>query len=258
MLWLVKLAATLALVWAAGWTMRRYGGLVAGMLVGFPVVTAPVAFFMALEQGQAFGASSAAAICFALSGVSAFAIVYGLIARSRSWPAALAGAIAAYFLVSGIAVHLGDEPLIATLWTLGIVAFGLWLAGHPAAPPAAFVAPWWDIWLRLAITALIVLAVTAAADRLGPRLSAIPATYPAITSVITPFVHARNGEAAAAAILRGVLLSHVAFALLFLVVGATVGSLGVPLAYALATAVSLAASALVVSIDRRHEAHPRP
>lgn len=53
-LWIAKLVVTPLLVWAAGMAMRRWGGIVAGMLVGFPVMTAPVAFFLALEQGPAF------------------------------------------------------------------------------------------------------------------------------------------------------------------------------------------------------------
>lgn len=252
MLWVAKISGTLALVWLASYVMRRWGGLLAGMLVGFPVMTAPVAFFMAFEQGTDFGARSAVGIMLALSGVSAFAVAYATLARTGvRWPAAMAAAVAVYFVVSSLAIHLTDHPAAAAAWTFAVVAAGLAVLGRPAAPPEAFIAPWWDVWLRMAITALIVVAVTAAAGALGPKLSAVPATYPAVTSIVAPFVHARSGADAASAVMRGVLLSHISFVVLFAVVAALIETSGVAAAYACGLAASLGVSAMVIAADRR-------
>lgn len=251
MLWLAKLLVTPLLVWAAAWAMRRWGGLVAGMLVGFPIMTAPIAFFMALEQGPAFGARSAVAILLALSGVSAFAIVYAFIARRVGWPVASACAIGAYFAVSFAIVAWTPPPLIAAIYVFAIVTVGLFIVRRPPPETPAVATPWWDISARMAITAVIVVVVTAAAEAMGPALSAVPATYPAITSVVTPFTHARAGADAARRILRGVLLSHIAFALLFLTVAVSIEAIGVVASYAAALTVALTVSAGVFIADRR-------
>jgi hypothetical protein len=225
---------------------RRWGGLVAGMLSGWPLITAPVAFFMALEQGPDFALLSATSILFALMGVTTYAIVYGWLAGRRGWVVCQAIAVAAYFAVSSVTVQTPGGVGLAMALVLSLVAVGL--ATMPrtrdAAPSVA--PPWWDNWLRAAVTLIIVLAVTAIADRLGPKVSAILATYPAISSVVTPFTHARAGADAARAVARGIVLSHISFSFLFLIVATTLQPLGIAASYALA-AVAASGISLVVA-----------
>ncbi|HRD78220.1 MAG TPA: hypothetical protein PK264_20155, partial [Hyphomicrobiaceae bacterium] len=126
----------------------------------------------------------------------------------------------------------------------------LYLVGRPPVKAPARAAPWWDVWLRMAITMALVIAVTAAANAMGPRWSSIPASYPAITSVVIPFTHARDGRDAALAVVRGMLLSHIAFAALFVIAAALIADHGVIVAYAVATGAALGLSGIVISCDR--------
>lgn len=251
MLFVAKLVVTPLLVWAAGMAMRRWGGIVAGMLVGFPVMTAPVAFFLALEQGSGFAARSALAILLSLSGVTAFAIVYAAALRRYAWFGSNTLAVAAYLAVASAVCRIEVPVLWAWVAITAFVAVGLALVPRAPVDAALPPVPWWDIWLRMALVALIVLAITAAAELLGPSWSAVPATFPAITSVVTPFTHARAGADAARRLLRGVLLSHVSFALLFLIVAATVAPMGPVASYAVALTVALVTSAAVFAVDGR-------
>jgi hypothetical protein len=251
MLLLVKLVAMPALVWLTSWINRRYGGIAAGMLAGLPLVTGPVAFFMAIEQGPRFGAQSATAILHALAGVTLFAVAYALAARRFGWPVCVAAGIAVYFAVAATSVGVESGPWVAGAVVLVLVAAGLSIVREPAAAALHMPPPWWDIWLRMALALAIVLAVTALAEALGPRFSAIPATFPAISSVIIPFTHARGGPGAATRLVRGVILSHIAFVLMFLVVALAIEAIGAPAAYALALAAGLAASALVFGLAAR-------
>ena len=50
----------------------------------------------------------------------------------------------------------------------------------------------------LAAAAALTLGITAAAGRLGPVLSGIVGTYPVVSTVVTTFMHAQLGRAAAA------------------------------------------------------------
>lgn len=251
MLLVAKLVVTPLLVWAAGMAMRRYGGIVAGMLVGFPVMTAPVAFFLALEQGPDFAARSAVAILLSLSGVTAFAIVYAAALSRFGWIGSNLLAVIAYFAVASAVCRIEAPAILGWAAISAFVGLGLALVRRAAVEPPPPPVPWWDIWLRMVVVVLIVLAITAAANRLGPSWSAVPATFPAITSVVTPFTHARAGAEAARRILRGVLLSHVSFALLFLIVAATVARLGPVASYAIALTAALATSAAVFAADGR-------
>ena len=249
LLFLAKLTVTPLLVWLAAFVMRRYGGLLAGMLVGFPVMTGPVAFFMAVEQGADFAEESALGILLTVPAVSMFAIGYFLAAGRAGWREAWAAGIAAYFAVSIATVQLRFDIIPAAALAFGVIALGLYLIGRPPVKPPARAAPWWDVWCRMLITLLLVLAVTAAANAMGPRWSSIPASYPAITSVVIPFTHARDGRDAAMAMTRGMLLSHISFAILFVLAASLIADHGVVPAYAMATATALSCSGLVITID---------
>ena len=54
----LKLVLTPALIGTATLAGRRWGQSVGGWLVGLPLTTGPVAFFIALDHGAAFGAAA--------------------------------------------------------------------------------------------------------------------------------------------------------------------------------------------------------
>lgn len=61
----------------------------------------------------------------------------------------------------------------------------------PPAPPR------WDLLLRAGCAAVPVVAVTQAAQALGPHLSGLAAAFPIITPVLAAFTHAQQGPEAA-------------------------------------------------------------
>lgn len=257
LLLLAKLIIAPAFVGLASVAMRLWGGIIAGMMSGFPLITAPVAFFMALEQGPHFARQSAVSIQFAMMGVTSYAIVYGLLIGRFRWPVCQGLAVLAYFVASFGAVYLPGGSWVAAALALALVAIGLATLKLPADPVVRPPLPWWDLWLRIVVTMVIVLVVTAAASHLGPRLSAIFASYPAISSVVTPFAHARGGPDVARDVVRGILLSHISFALLFAIVAATLPALGIVISYVVAAMAAVIASLIVVWADGRLPRRPR-
>lgn len=250
LLLLAKLIIAPAFVGLASLAMRLWGGIIAGMMSGFPQITAPVAFFRAVEQGPEFARQSAISIQFAMMGVTSYAIVYGLLINRFRWPVCQGLAVLAYFVVSLGAVYLPGGSWVAGTMAMALVAIGLATLASPAGPVVRPPLPWWDLWLRVAVTIVIILVATAAANHLGPRLSAIFASYPAISSVVTPFAHARGSADVARDVVRGILLSHISFALLFAIVAATLPALGIAISYAVATIAAVIASLIVVWGDR--------
>ena len=70
---LLLVPAFLALISLAG---RRWGPEVAGWLAGFPVLTGPILFLLALENGPVFAAAAATVSLSAVSGAVAFGLCY--------------------------------------------------------------------------------------------------------------------------------------------------------------------------------------
>ena len=62
-----------------------------------------------------------------------------------------------------------------------------------------------DLPARAVATAVLIIALTGAADRLGPALAGALAPFPVATTVVAAFVLAQDGPAAASEMLRGFL-----------------------------------------------------
>ena len=87
--------------------------------------------------------------------------------------------------------------------------------------------------------ALVVLALTALAPRLGARWSGLLATYPLFAAILTAFGHRMQGAGAALGVLRGLLFGLFSFAAFCFVLAVGLVPLGIGGAFAGAIAVAL-------------------
>jgi hypothetical protein len=221
----LKLVLTPILIAAASLAGRRWGQAVGGWLVGLPLTSGPVAFFLALEHGAGFGAAVAlGSLAGALAEV-AFCLVYGWSA-ARGWPVALAAASVAFALAGLVLQRLGlSLTMLAGLAGLALVG-ALRLVPRRSVAMASPAAPRWDLPVRMVVTTVLVVVLTELAPVLGPRLSGVLATFPVYAAILTVFAH-RLGEAPAVQVLRGLLLGLFSFAAFFLVLGGLIERLGV-------------------------------
>ncbi|HSE05221.1 MAG TPA: hypothetical protein VLK35_13795, partial [Methylomirabilota bacterium] len=95
----LKLVLTPALIGAATLAGRRWGQSVGGWLVGLPLTTGPVAFFIALDQGEHFAAAAALGSLAGAAAEAAFCVAYGRLAGRTGWPLAMLAATAAFAAV---------------------------------------------------------------------------------------------------------------------------------------------------------------
>jgi hypothetical protein len=254
MLFLLKLTLAPLLVAAATLATRRWGPSVGGILVGLPLSTAPIFLFLAIDQGLDFAERATIGILFGLVGVAAFALAYVITSRRLQWLGSLALAAIAFFAASASAGQLPAGVLEAGLAAYAALLAVVAVIRRPQLQMIRAPSPWWDIWFRMAAAAALTLAITAAADRLGPLLSGIIGTYPVVTTVVTTFTHHQSGREAAVTMMRSSVLSWFSFVSCFLVIGLTLKSHGLAASLCLGALAAVATTVAVLWIDRRASA----
>src|SRR5581483_3905291 len=248
----LKLIVTPVLILAASLASRRWGEAIGGWLVGLPLASGPVCFFLALDQGTGFAAAAGIGCLAGAAAEAGFTIAYGQVSRRFGWPAALAAASVAYFLGAAVLgwAALPLWPLVILVWIALCLALRLMprLEGSGLAAPAV---PRWDIPARVVVATSLVLGITALAPYLGPRLSGLFATYPVFAAVLTAFSHHARGPAAGLQVLRGLTTGLFAFTGFFVVLAETLHPLGIGPGFAAATAVALLIQAGSLVVLRR-------
>ncbi|WP_199752653.1 hypothetical protein [Actinoplanes sp. ATCC 53533] len=237
MILLLKLALAPALVVGSSMAGRRWGPPVAGTLVALPIVAGPILLIISLDQGTTFGAHAASAALLGLVSLSLFALILAWACQSMGWWSALlvawAGTLVADICLSRLAVRPGIGLLLvlASAWTVAKL-----LPKEPSEPGGDLRAakwPWWDLPGRAA--GVLVVIVTTAASALGPQATGVLAPFPIATSVLTAFVLAQRGPAAAVRVLRGIPHGLLGFAVFCVLVAVLIKPLGARVGFTLAT-----------------------
>ncbi|HEY7358370.1 MAG TPA: hypothetical protein VH590_17940 [Ktedonobacterales bacterium] len=249
---ILKLVLTPTLIGAASLAGRRWGPAVSGWLVGLPLTSGPVAFFLALNHGLPFAAAAAAGTLTGTLAECSFCLGYGWLARRAGWPLTLAISCLA-FLATIAALQYLVLPL-AVLFLVIVAALALAFrlmppdadAAQKPAPP-----PRWDLPARMALATVFVLLLTGAAPLLGARLTGLLAPFPLYASILAAFAHRLQGPSAAAGVLRGLLMGLYAFASFFLVLALLIEPLGMAPAFAAAIVAALAIQAGSLWVLRR-------
>jgi len=247
----LKLVVTPLLIAAATLVARRWGPGVGGWLSGFPLTSAPVSIFLANEQRPAFAAGAAVGTLLGLTALAIFCLVYGWAAGRVSWAGSAAAGLAAFgACLSALSLVPASLPVAFALVFVSLAIVAVVLPA-PMSAPARVKPPAWDVPLRMAVATSMVLLLTAAAQRLGPRMSGLLSPVPVFLLVMAVFAERSEGPAACVRVLRGGVFGSFAFAVFFLVVGALLGRIGIGATYALASLAALAVNGAVLSLARR-------
>lgn len=268
----LKLILAPAFVVGASLTARRFGPQIGGLVGGLPVVAGPILLVLAIVHDRAFAARSATTSLLGLVSLATFVVVYGAAARRVRWPGALALAWLAFLVMTALAsaFHVAATPALAVAFVSFAGARAL--LPRPAATPSPAAAPGpcramghldplldtvlgprpvvappsWDLPVRAACAAAMVLTITAASAGLGPRLSGLLAPSPIITTVLAAFTHAQLGSDATLRLLRGMLTGFFAFALFSWTVALALPHMSIAAAFALAAAVAALTQAAIL------------
>lgn len=237
----------IALVTLAG---RKWGPGVAGWLLGFPLNSGPIIFFLLLERGPRFAASAARGSLLGILAWMAFCVTYAFCCNRMSWWWATLAGWLAYFLVA--AAFFSVTVGVVWSYVLVIVALLVVLALFPAVPESVEPSglPREDLWLRMATASLMVLSLTAVAKALGATLSGILTAFPAYTTILAVFTH-RHGAGFAARALKGVTAGLFTAATFLMTLSVSLMHLNGTLSFALAIAAALAVQATTLPFVRR-------
>ncbi len=221
---LLLVPTLIALITLAG---RRWGPAVAGWLAGFPVVAGPLLLMIGAEQGPDFAAQAAQASLLAILANLAFSAGYSWAALRWPWWACVAAGMAAFAFAGALLIAV-PMPLWAALsvTVAGLLAAPRAFPGREAfVPPRGQPSPL-ELPARMVAGAVLTVAVTMFASRLGPAASGLFSVFPVMALVFAVFSHLTWGVAGTIRLLSGMVPGFYAFATFCLLVALAVPRLG--------------------------------
>lgn len=233
-----KLVLVPVLIGAVTLAGRRWGPVVAGWLSGFPIVTGPILFFIAVEQGPEFGSTAALGTLLGIPGLLAFNVAYSHAATKTSWPLSLLFALLSYGATVYLMILLSPPLWFGVVLAMVILPSGPHMFPHVPATrtPGGTSNRRLDILFRMLSAAGLVLLVTCFAARLGPQLSGLLAVFPLISIVLAPFSHHYSGAGFVTHLLKGVILGWYALVTFCLLLYLLLPRGGVAIAFSAAVA----------------------
>jgi hypothetical protein len=228
MLLILKLTFVPALVLSVSLATRRWGPRIGGLLTGLPIVSGPALLFFAIEQGDAFAAEASRAVLVSLAGVAATTVTYAWASLRSPWWGSLPLSWTSFLVTVLLLQRVRVNATTALLLALVSIVLAQAVLPHTGSETTG-ARPTWDLPLRVVSSMILVVSVTALADRLGPTLSGAFTPFPVAISVLLGFSHAQQGSSAAIRFLRGFLpgmWSFAAFCYVLSVSLVRVGALG--------------------------------
>jgi hypothetical protein len=242
----LKLTMAPVLIGLVSLAERKWGAIVSGLLVGLPLTSGPVLFFLALEQGKSFSARTSVASLMALVALAGFASAYVRVSRTHGWIPSLLAATGTYLVISACLMKL---PFLPVGWAFPIACVALLLAlfGFPrqSALNLEFkISSGREIGLRMVTAAALVFLLTSLASLLGPVPSGLAAMLPVYTSILAVFNHMKSGILALA-VLKGAVTGAFGSAVFFVIVASAQGRLTTGRCFVSAALAAIAVQALL-------------
>lgn len=251
MLFFVKLAIVPLLVVTVSAVGRRLGPRAAGLLVGLPLATAPVVFFLTLSHGPGFGLPLVQGVLRGLIATEAFAVFYAAAARGRGFGSSLLIGLTGFAVVaagmSALSSRLTGGWLIFTAGC--VVAMALGMVRHFAngartpSPGLGVPAPFgWrtEMAWRAGLATAMFATITLVADHAGPSVGGLLAPFPVVTAVMAVFTQRGQGARDTLALLAGMVRGTFSFWAFFAALALTLPALGIVLGTCIACGVALA------------------
>jgi uncharacterized membrane protein (GlpM family) len=232
---------------------RAWGPRIGGWLAGMPVVAGPILFFLALENGEAFGARAAASALGAAFATFWFCLAYAWTAARHRWPLALLVGVGAW--AAGVLFMSLFEGSLGVGLAACIVAL---LVAPPLFPRRSVAAgaalPRYEILFRMIAGAAVVLIVTGVAATIGPVWSGLVSAFPTLGTVLAVFSQRANGASYTAALLRGMCFGMASLIAFFVALALLLPPLGLALGFTASIAICLSVQGIAAGVLRRASA----
>ena len=236
----LKLILAPMIIGSASLAGRKWGHAISGWIVGMPLTSGPVIFFVALSHDVTFAANAALGVISGGISLVAYVLTYAWLATRFRWYVALAGSFLV-FAISTTLLQAVTFPIIPIfLAVCAAIALGLWLMPNSVPEAGDSEMGPWDIPSRILIGTSFILLITGGASFFGSRLTGLLTTVPLYVTILTVFAHRHQGPAAAAHVLRGLLYGLYAFAGFFITLSLLIEKAGIAASFLSAIAVALA------------------
>ncbi|WP_159474445.1 hypothetical protein [Dyadobacter sp. 3J3] len=232
-------------------SVRKWGEGFGGWLGGFPWIAGPISFFIAMENGSDFAASTVPSALMGSIGTTFFALIYSIAAPRMHWLPALLLSYLSFFVVA--LASLGRTPSLPFAVALNVIVLTgvLYIFPKPKDKPEYKKYPFYDIPLRMFVATVFVVLLTQLADKLGPTWSGILTPFPIMTSTLAVFTHIQQGSQATARILFGLLSASYGFVIFLIGVWWLVPIMQVGLAYGILAIVTMSVNGLAIRLIRK-------
>src|SRR5512146_771646 len=110
-IFVLKLILAPIIIGSASLAGRKWGPAVSGWIVGMPLTSGPVIFFVALSHDVAFAANAALGVISGGFSLVAYVLTYVWLARQFQWYVAITGSLLVYLISTAILQNI-TFPLI--------------------------------------------------------------------------------------------------------------------------------------------------
>jgi len=250
----LKLILAPIIIGSASLAGRRWGPAVSGWIVGLPLTSGPVVFFVALSHDTAFAANAALGVISGGISLVAFTLTYTWLTKRFPWQASIIGSLLVFMLCTAILQTITIPLLPVFLLVCAAILIGLKLMPNDVIDAGETKPGPWDIPIRIIIGTSFILFLTGIAPYIGSRLTGLLTTIPLYVSILTVFSHRHRGPTAAIHVLRGLLYGLFAFAGFFLTLHLLLEQKGITMAFLSAIAVALVVQGITLGIlGRTHQ-----
>lgn len=249
----LKLFITPTLMLAISLAGNRWGTRLAGLLSGLPVTSALVMLFLSLEQGNGFALKAIPGALAGLAAVQATYLTYVVVAQRARVPVACVTGLAVYGAMAALMSQVGSLMFSVIVTLMLLISIVVVTAKQPQPTAARLVSvPRWVIPMRMLTATLLLLAITASAEWLGPVASGMLAPIPVIAWPLAVFAHVQGGRQEMGKIVRGNAIGGVGVLGFYLVLELAMVRWGVLPSIAAAVMLAVAATFMLArALDRR-------
>lgn len=251
-IFILKLILAPIIIGSASLAGRRWGSAVSGWLVGLPLTSGPVVFFVAISHETTFALNAALGVLSGGISLVIYTLIYAWLAIYFRWPLAIACSLLAFGVSTAILQDFTFPLVPIFLVVIVLIAIGIRAMPRDAIAEENETKPdRWDIPGRILVGTSFILLLTGIAPFIGPRLTGLLATIPLYITILTVFAHHQRGSADAVHVLRGLLYGMFAFAGFFLVLGLLIEETSLAVSFGLAMLASLGIQGLTLLILKR-------
>ncbi len=214
---LIKVVLTIAIVTILSIVAERVSPRVAGILSGYPLGSAIALFFIGVEQGASFAATSAVYNIAGLAALLSFFFTYYFVSARFTRPGESPGVLPAILVASAaaLAAFFAADALLYALplpgWACALAGAGgilLYARIFRAIPNAAIrqrihLGPG-VILFRAGLAALTILAITGAANLVPPSWAGLFSAFPITAFPLVLIIHATYGPEQAHSIIKNI------------------------------------------------------